>query len=99
MRIKYEDILWVEALENYVTINTFKDKFTIHYTMKAIEGKLPMSKFKRIHRSYIVNIRHVDVTDFKQMTLTMSDGSLLPIARSMRDAVHEQFGQKRGANA
>ena len=44
VRIKYEDILWVEALENYVTINTFKDKFTIHYTMKAIEGKLQIGR-------------------------------------------------------
>ena len=55
VRLKYEDILWVEALENYVIFNTFNDKFTIHFTMKAVEMKLPVTKFSRVHRSFIVN--------------------------------------------
>ena len=44
VRLKYDDILWVEALENYVIFNTFKEKYTIHFTMKAIEQKLPVEK-------------------------------------------------------
>ena len=31
VRLRYDDIMWVEALENYVTVNTFKEKFTIHF--------------------------------------------------------------------
>src|SRR6056297_3628371 len=40
VRLKYEDIIWVEALENYVIVNTFEDKYTIHFTMKSIENQL-----------------------------------------------------------
>src|SRR4030066_487067 len=56
VRLKYEDILWVEALENYVIFSTFNERYTIHFTMKAIEQKLPTSKFSRVHRSFIVNV-------------------------------------------
>src|SRR6056297_673411 len=35
VRLKYDEILWVEALENYVIINSFSEKFTIHFTMKS----------------------------------------------------------------
>ena len=45
VKLKYDDILWVEALENYVIFNTFTEKYTIHFTMKAIEQKLPGAKF------------------------------------------------------
>ena len=61
VRLKYEDILWVEALENYVIFNTFGEKYTIHFTMKAIEQKLPSNRFTRVHRSYIVNTSSINV--------------------------------------
>jgi len=56
VKLKYIDILWVEAMENYVVINTFDEKYMIHFTMRAIEKKLPSKRFLRVHRSFIVNI-------------------------------------------
>ena len=56
VKLKYIDILWVEAMENYVVINTFDEKYMIHFTMRAIEKKLPAKQFLRVHRSFIVNI-------------------------------------------
>jgi len=64
VKLKYDDILWVEALENYVIFNTFTEKYTIHFTMKAIENKLPSHIFKRVHRSYIVNVNQIGMIDF-----------------------------------
>jgi len=61
IRMKYEDIVWVEALENYIILNTLNDKVTIHFTMKAIEKKLPSDIFIRVHRSYIVNKSRIKV--------------------------------------
>lgn len=88
VRIKYDDILWVEALENYVTVNTFKEKFTIHYTMKAIEGKLPMAKFKRVHRSYIVNVSQIDYIEESNVVMRTESGpKLIPIGKSYRDTL------------
>jgi len=56
VKLRYTDILWVEAMENYVIINTFDEKYTVHFTMHAIEEKLPPKEFMRVHRSFIVNI-------------------------------------------
>jgi len=60
VRLKYDDILWVEAMENYVVINSYDQKFTIHFTMKSIIQQLPADRFKRVHRSYIVNVGNID---------------------------------------
>ncbi|OFX59182.1 MAG: DNA-binding response regulator [Bacteroidetes bacterium GWA2_30_7] len=86
VRIKYEDIIWVEALENYVIINTFADKYTIHFTMKSIEKKLPALKFKRIHRSYIVNINKISVIEDNSIIVESHEGQkIIPIGKSFKE--------------
>jgi DNA-binding LytR/AlgR family response regulator len=80
------DVLWVEALENYVIINTFNDKYTIHFTMKAIEQKLPTSKFSRVHRSFIVNTSSINVIEDNAILIKTHDGSKsIPIGKSYKD--------------
>jgi DNA-binding LytR/AlgR family response regulator len=86
VRLKYDDILWVEALENYVIFNTFSDKYTIHFTMKAIEQKLPTSKFTMVHRSYIVNTSSINVIEDNAIIIKTEDGSkTIPIGKSYKD--------------
>jgi DNA-binding LytR/AlgR family response regulator len=86
VRLKYEDILWVEALENYVIFNTYEEKFTIHFTMKAIEQKLPQDKFTRVHRSYIVNTSCIDIIEDNSVLIKVHDGSKnIPIGKSYKD--------------
>jgi len=86
VRLKYDDILWVEALENYVIFNTFNEKYTIHFTMKAIEQKLPQNKFTRVHRSYIVNTSCIDVIEDNSVLIKVQDGSkTIPIGKSYKE--------------
>ncbi len=86
VRLKYVDILWVEALENYVIVNTFLEKFTIHFTMKAIESKLPTSKFTRVHRSFIVNTSNINIIEDNFITIKTQDGDKsIPIGKSYKD--------------
>jgi DNA-binding LytR/AlgR family response regulator len=86
VRLKYEDILWVEALENYVIFNTFEDKYTIHFTMKAIEQKLPSEKFSRVHRSYIVNTSSINVIEDNSVIIKTKEGNkTIPIGKSYKD--------------
>jgi len=59
MKLKYAEILWIEAMENYVVINTFNEKYMIHFTMRALEDKLPPKQFMRVHRSYIINLNNI----------------------------------------
>jgi DNA-binding LytR/AlgR family response regulator len=86
VRLKYDDILWVEALENYVIFNTFSEKYTIHFTMKAVEQKLPSSKFARVHRSFIINTSSIKEIDDNAIIVETSDGNkAIPIGKSYRD--------------
>jgi DNA-binding LytR/AlgR family response regulator len=58
-KVPIKDILWIEALGDYITIHTKDQRFLLHATLKAIESKLPSNKFVRVHRSYIVQIDNV----------------------------------------
>ncbi len=57
------DILYIQALGDYVTIFTHDKKHTIHYTLSALERELPASKFFRVHRSYILPLDKVDTVE------------------------------------
>lgn len=86
VRLKYEEILWIEALENYVIFNTFKDKYTIHFTMKAIEQRLPSKKFTRVHRSYIVNTGSIEVIEDNSVIIkTEETTKSIPIGKSYKE--------------
>ncbi len=86
IKLKYEDILWVEALENYVIVNTYDDKFTIHFTMKSIEKKLPAPRFSRVHRSYIVNTSSINLIEDNSIVIPVEGGTKsIPIGKSYKD--------------
>lgn len=92
VRLKYNDILWVEALENYVVINATTDKFTIHFTMKAIESQLPASRFKRVHRSFIVNISRIASIEDNSIIIKLAEGKkVIPIGKSYRDKLLKEI--------
>jgi DNA-binding LytR/AlgR family response regulator len=59
-RISIDDILFLEAMGDYVKVHTAQKFHVVHATLKSIEEKLPSSKFVRVHRSYIVAINKID---------------------------------------
>lgn len=59
-RISIDDILFLEAMGDYVKVHTPQKFHVVHATLKSIEEKLPASKFLRVHRSYIVAINKID---------------------------------------
>jgi DNA-binding LytR/AlgR family response regulator len=86
VRLKYDEILWVEALENYVIFTTYSDKYTIHFTMKAIEQKLPSNMFTRVHRSFIVNTHSINLIEDNAIVITTKEGNkTIPIGKSYKD--------------
>jgi len=86
VRLKYEDILWVEALENYVSFATSTEKIIIHATMKSIEAKLPATKFARVHRSYIVNLNKFNVIEDNSVVFKIGETTkIIPIGKSYKD--------------
>jgi DNA-binding LytR/AlgR family response regulator len=88
VKIKLKDIIYVEALENYITLNTNAERFTIHFTMKAIENQLPSEFFVRIHRSFIVNKSTINAIKENTVNLQFGDSfKNFPIGASFRDAL------------
>ncbi|MEO5563001.1 MAG: LytTR family DNA-binding domain-containing protein [Chitinophagaceae bacterium] len=86
VKIFFEEILFVEALKEYVKI-VLNDKAVITYhTLSGLEEKLPKGKFYRIHRSYIVNIKAIASIDGFSLKIDKYD---LPISRNERDAFVE----------
>jgi DNA-binding LytR/AlgR family response regulator len=88
VKLKLREIVFVEALENYVTLNTNTDKFTIHFTMKAIESQLPSGVFIRVHRSFIINKSMIQA--IKESSLDIMVGHTLkniPVGKSFRDSL------------
>ncbi|HXB13477.1 MAG TPA: LytTR family DNA-binding domain-containing protein [Bacteroidia bacterium] len=62
-KIPTKDILWIEALGDYLTVHTHNEKFVLHLTLKAIENKLPPDKFVRVHRSFIVHVDNISTIE------------------------------------
>lgn len=86
VRLKFEDILYVEALENYVIIAVFNEKFTIHFTMKSIENQLPVDVFKRVHRSFIININKIERIEDNSVIIKSNEGTKsIPIGKAYKE--------------
>ena len=76
-RISIEDILFLEAMGDYVKVHTAQKFHVVHATLKSIEEKLPLSKFIRVHRSYIVAINKIDY--IQEGTISIGKSSI-PVA-------------------
>jgi DNA-binding LytR/AlgR family response regulator len=88
VKLKIKDIIYVEALENNIILYTKNEKFTIHFTMKAIENQLPSGIFIRVHRSFIVNISLIKTIKENSLDLIMGNEVIdIPIGLSYRDSL------------
>jgi len=86
VKLKLNDIIYIEALENYVTLTTRDDKFTIHFTMKAIENQVPAGIFIRVHRSFIINKSNIQAIKENSLDLVVGDTiKSIPVGKSFRD--------------
>lgn len=86
VKLKLKEIIYVEALENYVTLNTKEERFTIHFTMKAIENQLPSTVFIRVHRSFIINKSMIQAIKENSLDLAVGDTvKSIPVGKSYRD--------------
>ncbi len=90
IKLKLKFIAYIEALENYVTLFTNDEKYTIHFTMKGIENQLPPGVFVRIHRSFIVNKSRIQVQVINENTVDINIGDKvksLPLGKSFKEAL------------
>lgn len=84
VKLRTSDIYYIEALKDYVVINTLNTRYTIHSTMKDIEAKLPEKDFLRVHRSFIVRIDKITAIEQPNLVLE-NDKKIIPIGGSYKD--------------
>ncbi len=90
VKIKYDEILYIEGLKDYVIIRLEVGRVVTLQTMKSLEDKLPLNRFKRIHRSYIVSIDKIHAVDGTSVDV-YEKGVIkqLPIGKNYRDEILE----------
>lgn len=88
-RLAYDNILFVEALADYVIFNTEAGrKHIVHYTMKGIEKRLPESIFSRVHRSFIINRKKINKIEDVQVFIGEKN---FAIGASYKEALMGKF--------
>lgn len=88
VKIFYHDILFVEALQNYVTIHTSAKKYISYLTFKSVEDYLPATRFIRVHKSFIISAAKVDSIEANEIRM---GPHRIPISRSLKDEVIEKL--------
>jgi len=90
VKVQNSNILFVEALKDYVIIHTQTERYTIHSTMKDIEKKLPRDSFMRVHRSYILNLKKIKSIDSSIVIIEESD-KRVPIGGSYKEELFKHL--------
>lgn len=87
-KLKVDDILYAEAMGDYVKFYTPQKSYAIHGTMKLAEERLPASKFIRVHRSYIVALGKIDALQEGGLVV---GGQFLPVADAYRKVLNNRM--------
>ncbi|KPM48240.1 LytR/AlgR family response regulator transcription factor [Jiulongibacter sediminis] len=82
VKIAIQDIQYIEAERNYCRICSNNKDHILTTTLKSLEEKLPSNPFLRIHRSFIVNLHHIDEVGLTNISVA---GKTLPVSKSYRD--------------
>ncbi len=96
IKVNFDDILYIEGLKDYVIIRQKEGRVITLHTMKSLESKLPDHIFKRIHRSYIVNIGAIDAIVGNMIELKeKSQVKHIPIGKNYREDLLKVINKNR----
>lgn len=90
-KINYADLLYIEGQREYVTFHITKQRITTLASLKDLEEKLPSNQFIRIHKSYIVSIKHIELIDKNILHIA---GQKLAIGASYKENLINLFDKK-----
>ena len=92
VRVDFDDVVFIEGLKDYVIIRNDETRVITLQTMKSLEAKLPPSKFRRVHRSYIVNLEKVEAVEGNSLEVTVKgQKKLVAIGKNYRESLLEHI--------
>jgi len=93
IRVKFNDIIYIEGAGNYIVIVTNEAKRIIYKSMNAIQEIVPYDKFMRVHKSYIVAIDKVFAVKTNDLMLNVKDGEKsIPVGITFKNSVMKRLG-------
>lgn len=81
-KIYFADIIYVESIRDYLTIHTSTEKLVVKHTLTALQEMLPARDFFRIHRSFVVSLKHIK--NFTANSVTLGNIEI-PIGKSFQN--------------
>lgn len=88
VKIFFEDMLFAEALQNYVVIQTKDKKYITYLTFRSVEDYLPPDRFIKTHKSFIISASKVDSIEANDIRIGQHH---IPISRTLKDEVMEKL--------
>lgn len=84
IKLPYQSIIYIQSMREYVSFVTENEKILALFSLKKLETELPKNQFLRIHKSYIVAIKHVKAIEGN--TLYLGDLAL-PVGNNYKERV------------
>ncbi|MCP4439940.1 MAG: response regulator transcription factor [Aureispira sp.] len=92
IKIRFNDIFYIEGLKDYVILHTPNGRTVTLQTMKSLESKLPSDIFMRVHRSYIINIKRIDIVEGNSVHINKKT---IPIGKNYKEVLLEIVNKNR----
>ena len=95
--LKIDDIDWIEAADNYVSVHAGSESHLHRETMSSLAEQLPAKKFLRISRSTIVNVERIKELQpmfHGEYVVILRTGAKLNLSRGYRDKLNLLFGKE-----
>jgi two-component system, LytTR family, response regulator len=94
--LRIDEINWIEADDKYVHLHTGKARPMVRQTLSAMEAQLDPAKFRRVHRSAIVNVERIAELQplfSGEYSILLQDGTKLTLSRNYRDKLFDLLGK------
>ena len=88
VKLQYGDILFAEAMQNYVIIHTKDKKYITYLTFKSVEDYLPADKFIKTHKSFIVSAEKIESIEGNDIRIGPHQ---VPISRNLKEEVMDRL--------
>jgi DNA-binding LytR/AlgR family response regulator len=88
VKLMFDEILFAEALQNYVVIHTKDKKYLTYLTFKSVEDYLPADKFIKTHKSYIISADKIESIEGNDIRIGTHH---IPVSRNLKDEVMEKL--------
>ena len=91
-KILLNELLFVEAADNYILLHTIHKKHLVYRTLKSMEEHLPSSHFLKVHKSFIVSFEKIDSIEGNQLFI---GNHSIPISRNLKKEIMERMAGKK----